>query len=153
MLSAGGTVRLKLIIEPSGHVANVTTLPPFAGTPVGRCLAQRATQLSFPTFAGPPMTVRLPFKVERDRLSKAEVLKVVRSSAAQIKQCPRRRGRKRTYLVAFTIRQDGSVATAEVTNPVDADGKPERCLEAAVRQLRFPAFKRDPMRINMPFSL
>ncbi|MCA9559638.1 MAG: AgmX/PglI C-terminal domain-containing protein, partial [Myxococcales bacterium] len=51
------------------------------------------------------------------------------------------------------IAGSGKVSAADVTNDTFKGTPVGRCVEGKVRSFRFPAFRGDPMRINMPFAL
>lgn len=59
--SATGTVKVKLVIAPSGDVRSASVVGDLAGTPAGACIATAVMQADFPAFAGPPMSVSYPF--------------------------------------------------------------------------------------------
>jgi hypothetical protein len=53
-----GSVRVKVIFEPSGAVSSVEVLdPPFAGTPAGNCIARAYSSAAVPPFSSdrPPV--------------------------------------------------------------------------------------------------
>ena len=59
--SVSGTVFVKMRIERTGHVSEASANPPFAGTPVGGCVAGVVRGFVFPQFNGDPMSFSMPF--------------------------------------------------------------------------------------------
>jgi hypothetical protein len=60
-----GSGKATVTFAPSGRVttANVAT-PPFAGTPVGGCVASQFRKARVPAFAGNPVTVSKSFNIK-----------------------------------------------------------------------------------------
>ncbi len=56
-----GTVTVRFTIQPSGSVGGAQVTGPFAGTPVGGCIARVVRGLRFPSFDGSPLTITFPF--------------------------------------------------------------------------------------------
>lgn len=53
-----GTARVKVVFAPSGEVDSASVdNPPFAGTPVGGCIATAFRALRVPAFDGDPVTL------------------------------------------------------------------------------------------------
>lgn len=52
-----GSTKVQVTFAPSGRVTTVNVGPPFAGTPVGSCIAGAFKGLSVPAFSGSPVTV------------------------------------------------------------------------------------------------
>ncbi|MGK0359882.1 MAG: outer membrane biosynthesis protein TonB [Bradymonadia bacterium] len=86
-----------------------------------------------------------------EKLSKSQILRVVRTNASKISSC-KRGGASGTVKVVMVIGGSGRVTSA---TPGGAfAGTPAGvCVAAKVRTFRFPQFSGDPMRINMPFRL
>lgn len=86
-----------------------------------------------------------------EKLSKSQILRVVRTNAGKISSC-KRGGATGTVKVVMVIGRSGRVTSA---TPGGAfAGTPAGvCVAAKVRAFRFPQFSGDPMRINMPFRL
>lgn len=86
-----------------------------------------------------------------DKLSKAQILRVVRSNASKVSAC-KRAGASGTVKVVMVIGRSGRVTSASPGGTFA--GTPAGvCVAAKVRTFRFPQFSGDPMRINMPFRL
>lgn len=53
-----GTARVKVVFAPSGEVSSASVdHPPFAGTPVGGCIASAFRTIRVPAFDGDPVTL------------------------------------------------------------------------------------------------
>lgn len=86
-----------------------------------------------------------------EKLTKTQILKVVRSNASKVSSC-KRAGASGTVKVAMTIGRTGRVTSA-MPQGAFAGTPAGVCVAAKVRTFRFPQFSGDPMRINMPFRL
>ena len=88
-----------------------------------------------------------------DKLSKSQILRVVRSNAGKISGCKNRDpGASGTIKVVMVIGKSGRVNSARAGGPFK--GTPVgSCVEGKVKSFRFPQFGGDDMRINMPFRL
>ncbi|MFH0900610.1 MAG: AgmX/PglI C-terminal domain-containing protein [Pseudomonadota bacterium] len=62
----GGTVNIRVRIEPNGEVSSVEVVDEkFSGTETGHCVAAAVQSAHFPKFNGPPMTIgRYPFRLQ-----------------------------------------------------------------------------------------
>lgn len=59
-----GLASTAITVASSGRVTNVNvTGPPFAGTPVGSCIARAVRDARFPQFSNPTFTVTYPFRL------------------------------------------------------------------------------------------
>jgi hypothetical protein len=59
-----GSGRVKVTFAPSGNVTSaVVDGPPFAGTPVGGCVASAFRSARVPPFSGAPVTVSKSFNI------------------------------------------------------------------------------------------
>ncbi len=58
-----GPGRATVTFSPSGRVSAASVSAPYAGTPVGACIAHRFRALTIPAFTGSPVTVRRSFNV------------------------------------------------------------------------------------------
>ena len=57
-----GVVTIRATIGNAGRISRGSVVGPFAGSPVGECvLAAVRSSCRFPTFSGPPVTVKYPF--------------------------------------------------------------------------------------------
>lgn len=56
-----GTLMVEMVIEPDGHVSSARTRGARAGTPPARCLEARVRSFRFRRFAGPAMSLKMPF--------------------------------------------------------------------------------------------
>ena len=52
-----GSTKVQVTFAPSGRVTTVNVGAPFAGTPVGSCIASAFKGASVPSFSGSPVTV------------------------------------------------------------------------------------------------
>lgn len=89
-----------------------------------------------------------------EKLSKNQILQVVRQNAGKISGCksldPNASG---TVKVTIVINRNGSVGSAAIAGGPLKGTPVGRCVEDKVRGFRFPQFSGDSMRINMPFRL
>ena len=86
-----------------------------------------------------------------EKLSKSQILRVVRANASKISSC-KRDGVTGTVNVMMVIGRNGRVQSASPGG--EFAGTPAGvCVAAKVRAFRFPEFSGDDMRINMPFRL
>ncbi len=85
-------------------------------------------------------------------LSRQQILGVVKRNAGAIRAC-RDGDTSGTVMVALIIAGSGQVSAADVTTGKFKDTPVGRCVEGKVRAFRFPAFRGDPMRLNLPFAL
>ena len=86
-------------------------------------------------------------------LSRGQILKVVRTSAAQVRKCKGEAGGESgTVMVKVTIEGTGSVKDAEVVS--GQKGSPlGGCVERKVKVFRFPQFSGAEMSVRLPFSI
>jgi hypothetical protein len=56
-----GTVGIKAVVAPSGQITKVAATGAFAGTPTGECVAAAVSNVSFPAWDGPPMTINYSY--------------------------------------------------------------------------------------------
>jgi predicted Zn finger-like uncharacterized protein len=88
------------------------------------------------------------------KLSRAQILSVVRKNAGSIRSCsqsdPSARG---TVRVKMVIGSSGRVSSARVDGPPFRDTPVGNCVESKVKRFRFPQFSSDNMRLTMPFSI
>ncbi len=87
-----------------------------------------------------------------DSLSKQQILRVVKTNAGSIQSC-KDGSTSGTVMVAMVIAGSGRVSSADVTTSKFKGTPVGRCVEGKVRAFRFPQFRGDAMRINMPFAL
>ncbi|MGK0358947.1 MAG: putative Zn finger-like uncharacterized protein [Bradymonadia bacterium] len=88
-----------------------------------------------------------------DKLSKSQILRVVRTNASKISGCKSRDpGASGTIKVVMIIGKSGRVNSAKAGGPF-AGTPVGSCVEGKVKGFRFPQFGGDDMRINMPFRL
>lgn len=107
--------------------------------------ARNTARAAQPAAAADPM---LPAK-----LSKSQILSVVRRNASKIRGCkskdPNASG---NVMVQMVIGKNGRVSSAKSKSPYA--GTPiGSCVEGKVKTFRFPQFSGDAMRINMPFRI
>ena len=100
-----------------------------------------------PDFNANPNDPLLP-----ERLSRQQILLVVKQGAGKVRGCkaqsPDATG---TVMVALVIESKGT-ASGAVQGPYKGTPVGD-CVEQAVRTFKFPQFRGEPMRINMPFGL
>ncbi|MGA9524293.1 MAG: protein kinase [Myxococcaceae bacterium] len=60
--SKKGQLHVQFSIEPSGRVSGIQVNAPFAGTKVGRCLADVVAKLKFPAHVDGPIALTAPFE-------------------------------------------------------------------------------------------
>lgn len=58
-----GPGHVKVTFQPSGSASGVEVDAPYAGTPVGTCVAQRFRATTIPAFAGGPLTLGKTFVI------------------------------------------------------------------------------------------
>ncbi|MEZ4471408.1 MAG: AgmX/PglI C-terminal domain-containing protein [bacterium] len=96
----------------------------------------------------PTPTALLP-----EKLSRQQILMVVKQNAGKIRACkaqdPSATG---TVMVSMVIGSSGPVTEAKASGPFQGTPVGD-CVEKQVQSFRFPAFRGEPMRINMPFGL
>ncbi|MCB9521831.1 MAG: zinc-ribbon domain-containing protein [Myxococcales bacterium] len=89
-----------------------------------------------------------------ERLSKQQILMVVRKNASSIRQCrqadPNATG---TVMVSMLIGRSGQVQRADVESGQFKGTPVGNCVEGKVRSFRFPQFSGEPLRVNMPFAI
>ena len=89
-----------------------------------------------------------------ERLTRDQILMVVKQGAGRVRACkalnPELTG---TATVALVIEGSGKVSSATLAGGPFKGTPGGACLEEKVGGLKFPQFKGDPMRINMPFGL
>ncbi len=98
-----------------------------------------------PSPAGDPM---LP-----EKLTKRQILTVVKRNARTITTCKEGTDASGTVPVEMTIGRAGRVTSAKVKSGPHRGTPVGSCVERKVRAFRFPQFSGDPMRIVMPFAL
>lgn len=88
-----------------------------------------------------------------DKLSKSQILRVVRTNASKISGCKNRDpNASGTIKVVMIIGKSGRVNSAKAGGAF-AGTPVGSCVEGKVKSFRFPQFGGDDMRINMPFRL
>ncbi|MCB9545043.1 MAG: zinc-ribbon domain-containing protein [Myxococcales bacterium] len=89
-----------------------------------------------------------------EKLSRQQILLVVKQNAGGIRSCksqdPSASG---TVMVSMVIDRSGSVSSANVPSGPFKGTPVGGCVEQKVKGFRFPQFRGEPMRINMPFGL
>lgn len=89
-----------------------------------------------------------------ERLSRQQILMVVKQGAGRVNSCkaqdPNATG---TVTVAMVIEPRGNVSSATVASGPFKGSPAGACVEEKVKSLKFPQFRGEPMRINMPFAL
>jgi predicted small lipoprotein YifL len=55
-----GMVTIRIVIDPSGRVADATVTNRFAGTPTGDCIAEVVRRATFGPFRGSALTITYP---------------------------------------------------------------------------------------------
>ncbi|MEZ4467064.1 MAG: AgmX/PglI C-terminal domain-containing protein [bacterium] len=86
-----------------------------------------------------------------EKLSRQQILMVVKQNAGGIRACksedPSASG---TVMVSMVIDSSGSVSSASVPSGPFKGTSVGGCVEQKVKGFRFPQFRGEPMRINMP---
>lgn len=89
-----------------------------------------------------------------EKLSRNQILRVVKKNAGSIRGCKAREpGASGNVMVGMVIGGKGRVTSAKVKSGPFKGTPVGNCVEGKVRSFRFPQFRGDKMRINMPFSL
>ncbi|MCB9554236.1 MAG: AgmX/PglI C-terminal domain-containing protein [Myxococcales bacterium] len=100
-----------------------------------------------PSAAAPSGDPMLP-----EKLSRQQILTVVKRSARAVQACKPGADAGGTVPVEMVIGPSGQVTSAKVEG-ARAGTAVGACVEGKVRAFRFPQFSGEPMRIKMPFSL
>ena len=58
---SGGTATVTVVFNSQGRVNTANVAPPFAGTPVGSCIARAVRDAHLPAFSRPTFSVTFPF--------------------------------------------------------------------------------------------
>jgi hypothetical protein len=87
-----------------------------------------------------------------ERLSRSQILTVVRKNAAQVRKCAGE-GVSGIVKVRLSIQSTGRVSSPKVVNQAFKGTSVGNCVEAKVRSFRFPQFSGSAMSITLPFSL
>lgn len=61
---SGGTATVTVVFVSDGHVATANVADPFAGTPVGSCIARAVRGARVPPFSRPTFSVTFPFPID-----------------------------------------------------------------------------------------
>lgn len=143
--AAPRTAAPKRVAKPSKGSSDVDDLLNGLGGGGKPARTAKRTATPTPSAGGDPT---LP-----DKLSKSQILRVVRTNASKISGCKNRDpGASGTIKVVMVIGKSGRVNSAKAGGPF-AGTPVGSCVEGKVRSFRFPQFGGDDMRINMPFRL
>ncbi|MCA9542183.1 MAG: AgmX/PglI C-terminal domain-containing protein, partial [Myxococcales bacterium] len=87
-----------------------------------------------------------------EKLTRQQILTVVKRNARSIQTC-KEGDASGNVMVEMVIGRDGAVSSAKTTTAKFAGTPVGSCVEGKVRTFRFPQFRGDPMRIQIPFGL
>lgn len=88
-----------------------------------------------------------------EKLTKRQILTVVKRNARTITTCKEGTDASGTVPVEMVIGRAGRVTSAKVKSGPQKGTPVGSCIERKVRAFRFPQFSGDPMRVVMPFAL
>jgi hypothetical protein len=88
-----------------------------------------------------------------ERLTRQQILLVVKQGASAINGCKSQDSESGTVTVAMVIEPKGNVSNASVAGGPFKGSPAGDCVEQKVKGFKFPQFRGEPMRINMPFAL
>jgi hypothetical protein len=89
-----------------------------------------------------------------ERLTRKQIMTTVRRNAAGVSRCKAEtKGPDGTVMVQMVIKGEGKISQAKVTTAAVKGSPMATCIERKVKVFRFPQFRGDPMRINMPFAM
>ncbi len=152
-----GLAPVEFEIRPDGRPGKVQVKGFLANTPTARCLEAAARTVRFPSFRGPSFARTYPFKLApsanarpKARLSKKNIRDGMQGASGWVRMCLKRHGIKRRVMVQVTIAPKGQVTRARVKGK-HANTPAGNCIRRAVRQARFPVFRRAALTITYPY--
>ena len=151
-----GLAPVELSIKPNGRVTRARVSGFLAGTPTSKCIEAATRQLQFSAFRGSAVTRTHTFKLtpratrRYSRLHTDQIKDGMRGAGAWVRKCYQKYKLKGRLSLRVTISTEGTVRKVKLKKPL-AGTAAGSCVQRAVKQARFPLFKRGPISVNYTY--